>query len=60
MIVEFLIRKKLDAPLPAPMVIILKINTQPAESNAFVRAFTSIAKDYQDAVDQSGDFQGEQ
>lgn len=52
--------KEVDAGTQPPAVITLTINnTEPIELNAFVRAFTSIAKEYQDAVDQSSDFEGE-
>ncbi|HQU68451.1 MAG TPA: hypothetical protein PLI43_09655 [Albidovulum sp.] len=52
--------KQFDPSRVPPAVITLTINnSKPVELNAFVRAFTSIAKEYQDAVDASDDFQGE-
>jgi hypothetical protein len=52
--------RDVGAELVAPAVITLTINnSQPIELNAFIRAFTSIAKQYQDTVDGNPDFQGE-
>ncbi len=52
--------KELPLGHVSPAVITLTIsNSQPIELNAFVRAFTSLAKEYQDSVNLSNDFEGE-
>lgn len=52
--------RDLDLSHQPPAIITLTIdNSQPIELGAFVRAFTSIAKEYQDSVDESPDFEGE-
>jgi len=51
---------EVDSHLMPPAIITLTINnSEPIELNAFVRAFTSIAREYQDAVSNSNDFEGE-
>lgn len=53
-------RKEFDPRQMPPAVITLTINnSQPIELKAFVRAFTSIAKEYQETVNASNDFEGE-
>ncbi len=52
--------KEFSSDLMPPAVITLTINnSQPIELNAFVRAFTSIAKEYQETVNASNDFEGD-
>lgn len=53
-------RQEFDPRQMPHAVITLTINNfQPIELNAFVRAFTSIAKEYQETVNASNDFEGE-
>ncbi len=56
---ERVMARELEVGYVPPAVITLTINnSRPIELGAFVRAFTSIAKEYQDSVDDSPDFEG--